>query len=165
MYWRKYWTDFPGVFRSRHQEPLLLTWINLNHSMDKYLRPLWNVGWNCLFIPELQRRSRWSFGIDKLFHPTVYWAYHYLSVLRLKLIHFNKKNPHRRVNFHVYVPNINGTWTCSAFHLHIYKHTTMINHQNSEYDVCNFLFQTLFRIPILLTAQTISCKTSNGITW
>ena len=28
----------------------------------------------------------WSLGMDKLFHPTIYWAYNYLSMMGLKLI-------------------------------------------------------------------------------
>ena len=33
-----------------------LTWINWN-CMDKWLHPLWNVGWNYLSIPKLQRNG------------------------------------------------------------------------------------------------------------
>ena len=40
--------------------PLLLTWINFNPSMDKWLHPLYCVGWNYLAIPKL-----WSLGMDK----------------------------------------------------------------------------------------------------
>ena len=45
------------------------------------------MGWNYLSIPKLQRLHRWSLGMDKLFHPALYWACNYLSVIGLKLIH------------------------------------------------------------------------------
>ena len=47
--------------------------------------------WNSLRIPKLQRLHRWSLGMDKQFHPTFYWASHYLSILWLKLIHVSKR--------------------------------------------------------------------------
>ena len=45
------------------------------------------MGWNYLSIPRLQRCIRWSLGIDKYFHPTLYWACDYLSMVGLKLNH------------------------------------------------------------------------------
>ena len=39
------------------------------------------MGWNYLSIPKLQRCNRWSLGMDKWFHPTLYWACDYLSML------------------------------------------------------------------------------------
>ena len=51
------------------------------------------MGWNYLFIPKLQRCNRWSLGMDKPFHPTLYQAYSYLSVLELKLNHVCKRGP------------------------------------------------------------------------
>ena len=47
------------------QGPLLLTWINFNHSMDKQLHTLKSVGWNYLSIPKLQRLQQLSLGMDK----------------------------------------------------------------------------------------------------
>ena len=35
--------------------------------------------------------NRWSFGMDKYFHPTPYWACDYLSMLELKLNHVSKR--------------------------------------------------------------------------
>ena len=49
------------------------------------------MGWNYLSIPKLQRCNRWSLGMYKLFHPTLYWACDYLSMLRLKLNHVSKR--------------------------------------------------------------------------
>ena len=40
----------PKILIAAHMEPLLLTWNNLNPSMDKKLHPLQNVGWNYLSI-------------------------------------------------------------------------------------------------------------------
>ena len=48
------------------------------------------MGWNYLSIPKLQRCNRWSLGMDKLFHPTLYQVYDYLSMLWLKLNHVSK---------------------------------------------------------------------------
>ena len=45
--------------------PLLLTWFNVNPSMDKQLHPLQTVGWKYLSIPKLQWLHRWSLGMDE----------------------------------------------------------------------------------------------------
>ena len=66
---------------------LLLTWININPSMDKYSHAQKSVGWNYLSIPKLQRLHRWSLGMDKWFHRTLYNGCNNLSMLGLKLIH------------------------------------------------------------------------------
>ena len=41
--------------------------------------------WNCLSIPKLRRLHRWSLGMEKQFHSTLYWACEFLSMLGLKL--------------------------------------------------------------------------------
>ena len=46
------------------------------------------MGWNGSSIPKLQQC--WSLGMDKSFHPTLYWAYVYLSMLELKLTHWGR---------------------------------------------------------------------------
>ena len=51
------------------------------------------MGWNYSSISKLQRCNRWSFGMDKWFRPTFYWACDYLSMLGLKLNHVNKRGP------------------------------------------------------------------------
>ena len=56
------------------------------------------MGWNYLSIPKLQRCNRWSLGMDKLFHPTLYQACNYLSMLGLKLNHVSKR----------------GHWSCAT---------------------------------------------------
>ena len=48
------------------------------------------MGWNYYSIPNLQRYNRWSLGIDKQFHLTLYWACYYLSMMGLKLNHVSK---------------------------------------------------------------------------
>ena len=70
----------------------LLTWFNFNPSVDKYLHPLWSVGWNYLPIPKRQQCNHWSLGMDKRFHLTLYWACDYLSMLGFRLIHVNKRD-------------------------------------------------------------------------
>ena len=41
--------------RDFHLGPLLLTWINFNHSMDKLSHAQWSVEWNYLSISKLQQ--------------------------------------------------------------------------------------------------------------
>ena len=48
--------------------------------MDQWLHILRSLVWNYLSIPKLQRCSRWSLGMYKLFHPSLNWACDYLSV-------------------------------------------------------------------------------------
>ena len=50
------------------------------------------VGRNYLSIPKLQRLHRWSLGMDKQFHPTLYSGCNFLSMLGIKLIHVSKRN-------------------------------------------------------------------------
>ena len=40
--------------------------------------------------PKLQRFHRWSLGMDKLIHSTIYNGRNFLSMLRLKLTHVSK---------------------------------------------------------------------------
>ena len=54
------------------------------------------MGWNYLSIPKLQRLYRLSLGMDKYFHPTLYWACDYLSMLGLKLNHVSKRGHSRQ---------------------------------------------------------------------
>ena len=49
------------------------------------------MGWNYLSIPKLQRLHRWSLGMDKYFHLTLYRACDYLCMLGLKLNHVSKR--------------------------------------------------------------------------
>ena len=69
----------PGAF--------LLTWINLNCSMDRWSHAQLRVGWNYLFIPKLQRLHRWSLRMGKWFHSTLYDGWNYFSPLWLELLH------------------------------------------------------------------------------
>ena len=69
---------FPG--------PLFRTWINFNPNIDKQLHPLQCVWRNYLSIPKLQWCNHWSFGMDKQFHPILYRACDYLSMLGLELM-------------------------------------------------------------------------------
>ena len=51
------------------------------------------MGWNYLCILKLQLCNRRSLEKDTLYHPTLYWACLYLSMLGLKLIHVSKMDP------------------------------------------------------------------------
>ena len=75
------------------QGPPLLTWFNSDSSMDTLLHAQWCVGWNYLPIPKLQWCNHWSLGMDKSFHPTLYWACDYLSMPGLKLNYVSKRSP------------------------------------------------------------------------
>ena len=44
---------------------------------------------NYLSIPKRQRYNRWRLGMDKQFHPTLYWACDHLSMVWLKVIYFS----------------------------------------------------------------------------
>ena len=55
------------------------------------------MGWNYLSFPKLQRCNRWSLGMDKWFHPTLYQACDYLSMLGLKLNHVSKRGHREQV--------------------------------------------------------------------
>ena len=69
------------------------------YKHDKTLIPAWIS--NCIHykvwdeitysFPNFNGWSRWSLGMEKLFHPTPYWACDYLSMLCLKLIHVSKR--------------------------------------------------------------------------
>ena len=54
---------FFHVTTSSCMGPLLLTWVNFNPSIDKYMKPLQNVGWNYQSIPK--RLYRLWLGMDK----------------------------------------------------------------------------------------------------
>ena len=49
--------------------------------------------WNYVSIPKLQRCNRWSLGMDKYLHTTLYNGCNYLSMLGLKLNHVSKRGP------------------------------------------------------------------------
>ena len=49
--------------------------------------------WNYLSLLKLQWHSCWSLGMDKWFHPILYCAFYYLSMLGLKLIHVTNGGP------------------------------------------------------------------------
>ena len=84
--------------------PFLLTWFNFNPSMDKETHPLWFMRWNYLSIHKLQRCNRWSLGLKKWFHPTLYNGCDYLFMPGLKLIHVSKRSS--RLPMFVPVPGL-----------------------------------------------------------
>ena len=67
--------------------------IDLNRRIGKYLYAWSSVG--CNYITKLQRCCRWSLGINKWFHPTLYWACDYLYMEGLKLINVRKGVPNK----------------------------------------------------------------------
>ena len=82
-------------------------------GMNKFLKAFWwekiyfeshfthqllSMGWNNFSILKLQRLYRWSLGMHKLFHPTLYNWCNYLSMLGLKLTHVNKRGPRSSPN-------------------------------------------------------------------
>ena len=65
----------------------LLSWINFNPIMDKWLHTFINPTWNYLPISKPYQRNHWSSGIYKLSPVPFYCAWYYLSMLGLKLLH------------------------------------------------------------------------------
>ena len=51
------------------------------------------MGWYCLSVPKLQRCKRWCLGMDKQYHPTLYWTCNYLSMIGSKSNHIHKNCP------------------------------------------------------------------------
>ena len=49
-------------------------------------------------IPKLHRCSRWSLGMDKKFHPKLYWACDYLSMQELRINHVSKRVPWNKLH-------------------------------------------------------------------
>ena len=66
------------------------------------------MGWNYLSIPKLQRCNRWSLGMDKLFHSTLYNGCDYISMLGLKLICLTNYHLWIEININVSFPL--NTW-------------------------------------------------------
>ena len=99
----------------------LLTRINVNPSMDKWLHAQKSVGCNDLSIPKLHRFHRWSLGIDKSVHSTIYNGCSYLSMLGLTLVHVSKvvpaikKNSAEQVVRYIMLFNISGFWWFPTF--------------------------------------------------
>ena len=48
------------------------------------------MGINYVSIPKFQRCSRWSLGMDKYFHPTLYWSWLIIHA-GIQLIHVSEK--------------------------------------------------------------------------
>ena len=80
--------------------------------MDKQLHSLISVRWNYLSISKLQRCNRWSLGMDKQFHPTLYWKCEHLIMLGLKSTHVDKRGP-RYAIFIYYHMYSNYVWLIS----------------------------------------------------
>ena len=43
-------------------------------------------------LPNFSGAAVWSLGMDKYFHPTLYWVWDYLSMLGIELIHVTKSD-------------------------------------------------------------------------
>ena len=73
------------------------------------LHPLQSVVWNYLSIPKLQRCNRWSLGMDKWFHPTLFWACDYSFMLGLRLNHVSKRGRRKHVRCSPCVTQLDNT--------------------------------------------------------
>ena len=69
------------TWHSISKSALIYNGINSNSSMDKQLQVL--KLWDEVNQPisKIQRYKLWSLLMDKLFHPTLYWACDYVSML------------------------------------------------------------------------------------
>ena len=77
------------------------------------------MGWNNVSIPKLQRYNRWSLGMDKYFIPHFTWAFNYLSMAGLNIIHVSKsghRSPFNWLGFTLISPSAAfiRKWTGSA---------------------------------------------------
>ena len=74
------------------------TWGGPFYSIGLTLTPLWMnnyiyyKAWGKIPYP-FPKLHRWSLGTDKSFHPTLYWAWDYSSMLGLKLNRVIKRGP------------------------------------------------------------------------
>ena len=100
IWWSKLHLQHTTIYRACAPGPLLLTWINFNPSMAKYLHPILSVGWNYISIHKLQRRSRWSLWMDKKFHHTFYWACNYFSMPGTKSIYVSERRRSWQCYYH-----------------------------------------------------------------
>ena len=74
----------------RHQDPLSLTRINFNHSMDKYSRMQKSLKWMVTPYESMVMDS-----MDTQFNLMHYNVCNYLFMLGLKFNHMNKTDPRR----------------------------------------------------------------------
>ena len=81
--------------RGKHRK----TWSNVCRMMSEnvaclallYLHPVDLSDYmKYVSIPKLQWCNRWSLGMDKWFHRTLFWECDYLSLLGLQIIHVGK---------------------------------------------------------------------------
>ena len=71
----------------------LLVWIIYLSQHGWVIICRMKCGIRLLIYSKPQRHSCWSWGMDKLFHPTFYIECNYLFLLRLKLCHLSKRGP------------------------------------------------------------------------
>ena len=86
------------------------------------------MGWNYLSIPKLKRCNRWSLGLDKQFHPTLYNGCNYLSMVGLKIKHVSKMGVQAPGSLHFHqgklmtvcdeIPTCHQNFTLPIFHIY-----------------------------------------------
>ena len=79
-------------FQQWYRGPRSLTWYNLNLSLDNWLHPLSNVGWDHVSICKHRLLHRWRLGMNRQIQPTLYNECK-LSTLRFKINHGSKRSP------------------------------------------------------------------------
>ena len=125
--------------------------------------------WNNLSIPKLQRCNRWSLGMDKLFHTTVYNGCNYLSMLGLKLNHVSKSGQrdetvgHDKYWFSVkFLPHTAGSsmhFLCGPHMLYPENWVSFQQH-NHHLEETELLCSTAYRalIPLVPIDQTVTTE-------
>ena len=68
----------------------LQIWIDINPVVNKYLHPLYSVGWKCLSIPKLQQFHHLNLG-----HVI---SSHIFIMLGLKWNHVSKRGPRKHIS-------------------------------------------------------------------
>ena len=72
---------------------ILLTWINFNIAMAKWVYTQWSMRLNYSSIPKFQWLHNWSFGVDKQCHLTLHNGCTFLYMLGLNLNHVSNGGP------------------------------------------------------------------------
>ena len=137
-----------------HLGPLLITWITwifFNPINDNLSHPWQNNGLNYLFIPKHQRCNRWSLGMNKYFYPTLHWAYDYLSMLGLKLIHVSLQGFIGMASFDV---RVSIHWAVRHF-ITGFREITKPHTHTHIWNIISCILQHLHRFKRLLPSDAV----------
>ena len=128
------------------------------------------MGWNYLSIPKLQRLHRWSLGMDRQFHSTLYNGCYYLSMLGLKLNHVSKRG-HRSPEIsklrekRLYMSNRPVIWQTLRQHYHLENNCQFVKLQSDTIYVAKNLVWTWQNIADAIFKAISSMKLLTRVHW